>query len=68
MSDCMDLNREDLEKYSCYEIAHKLKDAGAPIEFNIFNVNLKPNEIKITGELESHSDIKGGVTYVWGMR
>jgi hypothetical protein len=32
-----------------YHMAHVLKDLGAPIKFNILDINLKPEDIEITG-------------------
>ena len=48
-----------------YYMAHELKDMGAPIEFNILNINLKPEDIKITGYFEDRIEIDGSHEFIF---
>ena len=48
-----------------YYMAHGLKDMGAPIEFNILNIDLKHEDIKITGYLEGRIKIDGSHEFIF---
>lgn len=61
--------REDLVKKSQSQIINELISMGAPIKIlreSITDVsNYGDNELEIGEGFEAHSDIRGGVTYLW---
>jgi len=48
-----------------YYMACELKDMGAPIEFNVLNVDLKPEDIKITGNFKDRLLQDGSHEFTW---
>lgn len=48
-----------------YYMAHELKDMGAPIEFNILNIDLKPEDIKITGYMKDRIKMDGSHEFIF---
>lgn len=48
-----------------YYMAHELKDMGAPVDFNILNLDLKPEDIKITGYLRDRIKMDGSHEFIF---
>jgi hypothetical protein len=47
-------------------IAHKLREAGAPVKFNIFDLFLKPEGVEVEGPVSTwRSPDTDEVTFVW---
>ena len=51
-----------------YYMAHELRDMGAPIEFNLLDIDLKPEDIKFTGFLKDDIKMDGSHEFIFNSR
>lgn len=61
------ISAKDFNEKPYHEFIDDLKEAGAPIRYEteIPKEDLCHDDIIIYGNLEAHTDINGGTTYVW---